>query len=71
MRKTLIRGARDFAGDSGPGTFGPLFDLMMAVETGGNAYFLAQLTAMMKDAGLTDVRHHDFESPSTVLSVVR
>jgi SAM-dependent methyltransferase len=58
----------DFAGDSGPGAFGPLFDLMMALETGGNAYPRADLVAMMKEAGLTEVTVEGFDPPLTVIS---
>ncbi len=58
----------DFAGDSGPGAFGPLFDLMMALETGGNAYARADLVAMMKEAGLAEVTVEEFDPPLTVVS---
>ena len=58
----------DFAGDSGPGAFGPLFDLMMALETGGNAYARADLVAMMEEAGLAEVTVEEFDPPLTVIS---
>ena len=58
----------DFAGDSGPGAFGPLFDLMMALETGGNAYARVDLVAMMKEAGLAGVTVEGFDPPLTVIS---
>ncbi len=57
----------DFAGDSGPGAFGPLFDLMMRVETGGAAHSLADLKDMIEEAGLIDVQRADFDEPLTVL----
>ncbi len=57
----------DFAGDAGPGAFGPLFDVMMRVETGGAAYPLAGLKAMIEEAGFSDPRRADFEEPATVL----
>lgn len=57
----------DFAGDSGPGAFGPLFDLMMRVETGGAAYSLSDLKAMIEEAGFVHPRRADFEEPLTVL----
>uniref|UniRef100_UPI0025FFA01C methyltransferase n=1 Tax=uncultured Aeromicrobium sp. TaxID=337820 RepID=UPI0025FFA01C len=41
------------------GTFGPLFDLMMRVETPGRARRLEELTDLMHRAGLTDVRVSD------------
>jgi 2-polyprenyl-3-methyl-5-hydroxy-6-metoxy-1,4-benzoquinol methylase len=58
----------DFAGDSGPGAFGSLFDLMMALETGGSAYARADLVAMMKEAGLAEVTVEGFDPPVTVIS---
>ncbi|MEX1134565.1 MAG: methyltransferase [Acidimicrobiia bacterium] len=57
----------DFAGDFGPGAFGPLFDLMMRVETGGAAYSLSSLEAMIEEAGFVDPRRADFEEPLTVI----
>ena len=39
-----------------PGAFGPMFDLMMRVETPGRARHLAELVALVEDAGFTDVR---------------
>jgi len=56
----------DFVVD-GPDPFGPLFDLMMSVETGGNAYPLAELMAMMREAGLENVYRCDFGPPVSVL----
>jgi ubiquinone/menaquinone biosynthesis C-methylase UbiE len=57
----------DFAGDSGPGAFGPLFDVMMRAETGGAAYPLATLRAMLASAGLAEVEVLDLGEPLTVL----
>lgn len=57
----------DFAGDAGPGAFGPLFDVMMRVETGGAAHSLATLRSMLESAGLREVRAVDFVEPVTVL----
>ena len=57
----------DFAGDAGPGAFGPLFDVMMRVETGGAAYPLPKLRSMLEAAGLIDVRAVDLVEPQTVL----
>lgn len=57
----------DFARDSDPGAFGPLFDLMMSVETGGNAYPMGELMTMMREAGLKDMSRYDFDPPLTVV----
>jgi SAM-dependent methyltransferase len=57
----------EFAGDSGPGAFGPLFDVMMQVETGGCAYPEAALGEMMVSAGLRRIRRAPFADPATVL----
>ncbi|WP_114424080.1 methyltransferase [Nocardioides houyundeii] len=38
-----------------PGAFGPMFDLMMEVETPGRARRLSELVGLMTDAGLTGV----------------
>lgn len=69
--KTLRSGGHvvvnDFAGDSGPGAFGPLFDVMMKVETGGGAHDLASLRAMLAAAGLRSVRQVPYPEPVTVL----
>ena len=58
----------DFAGDVGPGGFGPLFDVMMTVETGGRAHALGTLVEMMTRAGLVDVRRMPPGDPATVLA---
>lgn len=42
-----------------PGAFGPLFDLMMRVETPGSARRIDELAALMSAAGLTDVAEVD------------
>lgn len=57
----------DFAGDSGPGAFGPLFDLMMRVETGGAAYDRSTLLSMVTEAGFDDPRFANFDDPLTVI----
>jgi len=57
----------DFAGDFGPGAFGPMFDVMMRVETGGAAYPRATLEAMLAEAGLREIRVASFPEPQTVL----
>lgn len=57
----------DFAGDSGPGAFGPLFDVMMRVETGGAAHKLDRLVTLLKEAGFTQVRTLECGEPLTVL----
>ncbi|NIA24521.1 MAG: methyltransferase domain-containing protein [Gammaproteobacteria bacterium] len=57
----------DFAGDAGPGAFGPLFDVMMRIETGGAAYPLATLRSMLELAGLQGVRVVDLPEPVTLL----
>ena len=58
----------DFAGDFGPGAFGPLFDVMMRVETGGAAHSLETLRSMLGSAGFDDIRVADFPQPITVLT---
>ena len=57
----------DIAGDTGPGAFGPMFDLMMHVETGGAAHPLGRLEGMMSDAGLSGVHRVSEFEPATVL----
>ena len=57
----------DFAADAGPGPFGPLFDLMMRVETGGSAYSIAGLAGFLEEAGFTGVERVDVPPPLTVL----
>jgi hypothetical protein len=57
----------DYAGDRGPDAFGPLFDMMMQVETGGRAYPEAALGEMMVNAGLRRIRRAPFAEPWTVL----
>jgi SAM-dependent methyltransferase len=61
----------DFAGDAGPGAFGPMFDVMMRVETGGAAHPLGALRAMMESAGFEDVTVVDLPEPLTVLKGIR
>jgi hypothetical protein len=57
----------DFAGDLGPGSFGPMFNLMMRVETGGAAHSLGALTTMLEAAGFVGVRRAPFDEPLVVL----
>jgi hypothetical protein len=59
----------DFAADRGGG-FGAMFDLMMALETGGHAYPLQELAAIAEGAGLRDVKLEGFDPPLTVVSGV-
>jgi len=61
----------DFAGDAGPGAFGPMFDVMMRVETGGAAYPLVTLLSMVESAGFTDVAAVALPEPLTVITGVR
>lgn len=61
----------DFAGEAGPGAFGPMFDVMMRVETGGAAHPLATLKSMVEFAGFEDVTVVDLPEPLTVLKGVR
>ena len=56
----------DLASDSGPGAFGPLFDVMMRVETAGAAHRRSTLESMLFDAGFIDVTLLDFDDPLTV-----
>lgn len=57
----------DFGGDVGPGTFGPVFDVMMRVETGARARSVAQLLDLLREAGAADARRLDLPDPQTVL----
>lgn len=50
-----------------PGAFGPLFDLMMRVETPGSARRTAELTRLVEAAGLTDVHLGNFHLPHAVV----
>ncbi len=61
----------DFGGDTGPGAFGPMFDVMMRVETGGAAHSLVELQSMIETAGFEDVKVVDLPEPQTVLKGVR
>jgi ubiquinone/menaquinone biosynthesis C-methylase UbiE len=61
----------DFAGDAGPGSFGPMFDVMMRVETGGAAHPLAVLRGMIESAGFGAVSVVDLPEPLTVLIGVK
>jgi hypothetical protein len=57
----------DYARDAGPGPFGPLFDVMMRVETGGAAYRIGELRRFLTDAGFLNVHRVDVPAPLTVL----
>lgn len=61
----------DFAGDSGPGAFGALFDVMMRVETGGAAHSRATLESMLAGAGFERIRRLPYDDPLTVYTGVR
>ena len=61
----------DFAGDSGPGAFGPLFDVMMRVETGGAAHSSAILESIMARAGFEGIVRLPYDDPLTVYTGVR
>ena len=73
--RSLTPGGRiivnDFAGESGPGAFGPLFDLMMRVETGGAAHPLKTLESMLDQAGFVDAVRMPHEEPVTVYVATR
>ena len=70
VRRALIHGGRvvvnDFSADSGPGAFGPLFDLMMRVETGGAAHPRPVVESMLLEAGFIRPRMLAFDDPLTV-----
>lgn len=70
VRNALAPGGRvvvnDFSADSGPGAFGPLFDVMMRVETGGAAHSRATLEAMLDEAGFIGIERLPFEDPLTL-----
>ena len=61
----------DFAGDSGPGAFGALFDVMMRVETGGAAHSRATLESMLARAGFDGIRPLPYDDPLTVYTGVK
>lgn len=75
VRAAIVPGGHlvvnDFAGDSGPGAFGPMFDVMMKVETGGAAHELSTLLSMVEAAGFENVSRHDFAEPVTVIKATR
>ena len=56
----------DFAGDSGPGAFGALFDVMMRVETRGAAHSRATLESMLAGAGFEGIGRLPYDDPLTV-----
>lgn len=61
----------DFARDAGPGPFGPLFDVMMRVETGGSAYPIHALMDFLREARFEQIRRLDFPPPLTVVEARR
>jgi hypothetical protein len=61
----------DFARDAGPGPFGPLFDVMMRVETGGSAYPITALVGFLRETGFGRIRRLGFPPPFTVLEAHR
>ena len=71
VRRVLVHGGRvvvnDFSADSGPGSFGTLFDLMMRIETGGAAHPRSDLESMLLEAGFVQPRMLAYEDPLTVL----
>ncbi|MYC84693.1 MAG: methyltransferase domain-containing protein [Acidimicrobiia bacterium] len=75
VRSAIAPGGRvvvnDFAGDSGPGAFGALFDVMMRVETGGAAHSRATLESMLAGAGFERIRRLPYDDPLTVYIGVR
>ncbi|MYB44315.1 MAG: methyltransferase domain-containing protein [Acidimicrobiia bacterium] len=75
VRSAIAPGGRvvvnDFAGDSGPGAFGALFDVMMRVETGGAAHSRATLESMLAGAGFESIRRLPYDDPLTVYIGVR
>lgn len=58
-------------GEGGLAAFGPMFDLMMRVETGSRARRFAEIESLLTDAGLADVRRLDFAPPAGVVAGVR
>lgn len=60
----------DFAGEAGPGSFGPMFDIMMRVETGGAAHMTETLIEMATRAGFEDVQILPTQQPITMLTGV-
>ena len=55
----------------GPGSFGPLFDLMMQVETPGRARSVPELAAALTAAGMVDVQIAPYPRPVLVMTGVR
>ncbi|MGY4709162.1 methyltransferase [Mycolicibacterium sp. CBM1] len=55
-----------------PGTFGPMFDLMMRVETAGRARRSEEFIELLRAAGLTDVHESsDYQRPHGVFIATR
>lgn len=53
----------EFPGDES-GLFGPVFDLMMQLETAGRARTAAELTAILEDAGFDTIRRVETRGPT-------
>jgi DNA-binding HxlR family transcriptional regulator len=72
VREALAPGAsvvvNDFARDADRGTFGPFFDVMMRVETGGSSYRVAELLGFLAAAGFTAPRRLDAPPPLTLVA---
>ncbi len=58
----------EFAGDGGPGDFGPLFDVMMRVETGSSARPFAAFAELMAAAGFNNIERAPFDEPLMVIT---
>ncbi|MEQ6901289.1 methyltransferase dimerization domain-containing protein [Nocardioides sp. YIM 152588] len=66
--------AFELPGDPAEGplaAFGPMFDLMMRIETGSRARRFAEFEALLRGAGLGDVRRLDFALPAGVVAGTR
>ena len=75
VRSAIVPGGHvvvnDVAGDSGPGAFGALFDVMMRVETGGAAHSRATLASMLATVGFERIKLLPYDDPLTVYTGVR
>jgi SAM-dependent methyltransferase len=66
----------ELPGDPAPGVgtmaaFGPMFDLMMRIETGSRARRFAEFETLLAGAGLVDVRRLEFALPAGVVAGTR
>lgn len=75
VRRALAPGGvvvvNEFARDAAPGTFGPFFDVMMRVETGGSAYSVKELLGFLAEAGFVGPRRLEADPPITLLAATR